>query len=209
MNDIIHSPWKVLKTSEVFSAEPWLALSVQQVRVPDGRVIDDFYQLALPDFTLVFAETTSGEIIMIRQYKHGAKRTSLTLPGGLVEKGEDPEEAAKRELLEETGYQAESWQSLGSYVVNGNLGCGKGHFFMAAGAKPVQEPESGDLETMEIKLLSRGQLWEALRSGEVMLLNHAAAIAMAMTAEGAFQEVQPTARATSPESPSSKSLSRR
>ena len=193
MNDIIHSPWKVLKTSEVFSAEPWLALSVQQVRVPDGRIIDDFYQLALPDFTLVFATTPSGEIIMIRQYKHGAKRTSLTLPGGLVEKGEDPEEAAKRELLEETGYQAESWQSLGSYVVNGNRGCGKGHFFMAAGAKPVQEPESGDLETMEIELLSREQIAEALRSGEVMLLNHAAVIALAMMAEGASEEVQPTA----------------
>ncbi len=193
MNDILHSPWKVLKTSEVFNADPWLTLSVQQVRVPDGRVIDDFYQLALPDFTLVFVETSAGEIIMIRQYKHGARRTSLTLPGGLVEKGEDPEEAAKRELLEETGYRAESWQSLGSYVVNGNLGCGKGHFFMAAGARPVQEPESGDLETMEIKLLTRGQLWEALRSGEVMLLNHAAVIAMAMMAEGASQEVQPTA----------------
>ncbi|MCH8238357.1 MAG: NUDIX hydrolase [Proteobacteria bacterium] len=193
MNDILHSPWQVLKTSEIFSAEPWLALSVQQVRVPDGRIIDDFYQLALPDFTLVFAATPSGEIIMIRQYKHGAKRTSLTLPGGLVEKGEDPEEAAKRELLEETGYQAESWQSLGSYVVNGNLGCGKGHFFMAAGAKPVQEPESGDLETMEIELLSREQIAEALRSGEVMLLNHAAVIALAMMAEGASEEVQPTA----------------
>lgn len=193
MNDLLHSPWQVLKTSEVFSAEPWLALSVQQVRVPDGRVIDDYYQLSLPDFIVVFAETASGKVIMIRQYKHGARRTSLTLPGGLVEKGEDPEEAAKRELLEETGYQAESWQSLGSYVVNGNLGCGKGHFFRAAGAKQVQEPESGDLETMEIELLTREKIAEALRNGEVMLLNHAAAIAMAMTAEGASLEVQPTA----------------
>ena len=96
-------------------------------------------------------------------------------------------------MLEGTGYQAESWQSLGSYVVNGNLGCGKGHFFMAAGAKPVQEPESGDLETMEIELLSREQIAEALRSGEVMLLNHAAVIALAMMAEGASEEVQPTA----------------
>ena len=193
MNGLLHSPWQVLKTSEVFSADPWLTLSVQQVRVPDGRVIDDFYQLSLPDFIVVFAETASGKVIMIRQYKHGARRTSLTLPGGLVEKGEDPEEAAKRELLEETGYQAESWQSLGSYVVNGNLGCGKGHFFMAAGARKIREPESGDLETMEIELLTREKIAEALRNGEVMLLNHAAAIAMAMMAEGTSREVQPTA----------------
>lgn len=193
MNDILHSPWKVLKTSEVFSADPWLTLSVQQVRVPDGRVIDDFYQLALPDFIVVFAETLAGDVIMIRQYKHGARRTSLTLPGGLIEKGEDPLDAAKRELLEETGYRAESWQSLGAYVVNGNLGCGKGHFFMAAGAKQVQKPESGDLEAMEVELLTREQIAEALRSGEVMLLNHAAVIALAMMAEGASQEDQPTA----------------
>ena len=209
MNDILHSPWQVLKSSEIFTADPWLTLSVQQVRVPDGRVIDDFYQLALPDFIVVFAETASGEVIMIRQYKHGARRTSLTLPGGLIEKGEDPLDAAKRELLEETGYQADSWRSLGSYVVNGNLGCGHGHFFMAAGARRVREPESGDLETMEIELLTRGRLAEALRNGEVLLLNHAAAIAMAMTAEGAYAKTQPTAGATSPKSPSSKSLSRR
>ncbi len=193
MNDILHSPWQVLKTSEVFSAEPWLTLSVQQVRVPDGRVIDDYYQLSLPDFIVVFAETASGKVIMIRQYKHGARQTSLTLPGGLVEKGENPLDTARRELLEETGYRADSWKGLGSYVVNGNLGCGRGHFFMAGGAEQVQEPASGDLETMEIELLTREKIAEALRSGEVMLLNHAAAIALAMTAEGVSQEVQPTA----------------
>ncbi len=193
MSNNLHQPWKILKTSEIFTAEPWLALSKQQVQVPDGRVIDDFYQLALPDFIVVFAETESGDVIMIRQYKHGARRTSLTLPGGLIEKGEDPLDAAKRELLEETGYRAESWKSLGSYVVNGNLGCGQGHFFMAAGAEQVQEPESGDLEAMEIELLTRERVAEALRSGEVMLLNHAAVIALAMMAEGASQEVQPTA----------------
>ncbi len=193
MNDILHSPWKILKTSEIFTADPWLSLSVQQVRVPDGRIIDDFYQLALPDFIVVFAETLTGDVIMIRQYKHGARRTSLTLPGGLVEKGEKPLDAAKRELLEETGYRAENWQSLGAYVVNGNLGCGQGHFFMAAGAKQVQEPKSGDLETMEVELLTRKRIAEALRNGEVMLLNHAAVIALAMMAEGASQEVQATA----------------
>ncbi len=193
MNDLLHSPWQVLKTSKIFSAEPWLALSVQQVRVSDGRVIDDFYQLALPDFIVVFAETTSGDVIMIRQYKHGAKQISLTLPGGLVDKGESPLDSARRELLEETGYQADSWKSLGSYVVNGNLGCGQGHFFVAAGARQVQEPASGDLETMEIELLSREKIAEALRSGEVMLLNHATVIALAMMAEGTSQEDQATA----------------
>ncbi|NQU58421.1 MAG: NUDIX hydrolase [Rhodospirillales bacterium] len=180
MNGISHAPWQVLKTSEIIKADPWLTLSVQQVQVPDGRIIDDFYQLALPDFVIAFAQTILQKVVMIRQYKHGAGQTSLTLPGGLIEKGEVALDAAKRELLEETGYRAPSWKSLGSYTVNGNLGCGTGHFFMATGAENIQPPNSGDLETMEILMLSEQQVAKALRDGEIMLLNHAAVVALVL-----------------------------
>ncbi len=175
-----HQPWRVLDRRTVFEAPPWLELSVETVEVPGGRVIDDFHQLAIPDFTVVFAETPDGRVIVIRQYKHGARRASLTLPGGMVEAGENPLEAARRELLEETGYEAGDWQNLGSFVVNGNLGCGTGHFFRASGARRVAEPASGDLEEMELLLLDRAGLHRALAEGKVVLLNHVAAIAIAM-----------------------------
>ena len=171
--------WQILDQRMVFRAPPWIDLSVEKVRIPDGRIIDDFYQLRLPDFVLVFAETVDRDIITIRQYKHGAGQTSITLPGGLVESGEDPAAAAARELLEETGYRIGAPRHLGSFVVNGNLGCGTGHFFAATGAEKVQEPESGDLEKMEICLIDKLDLTAAVSDGRVVLLNHAALIALA------------------------------
>ena len=158
-----HQPWRVLDTKEVFAARPWLKLSVEKVEVADGRVVDDFYQLELPDFTVVFAETPEGRVLVIRQYKHGPRRISLTLPGGQLEPEENPLDAARRELLEETGYKAARWTSLGSYMVNGNLGCGRGYFFKASGADRFREPDSGDLENMEILLMDRPELAAAPR----------------------------------------------
>lgn len=177
-----HQPWSVLECRDVFSAPPWLELSVEKVQLPDGRIIDDFYHLVIPDFVVVFAETASGGILTIRQYKHGAGYPSLTLPSGQVDKDEAPLNAAKRELLEETGYQASHWRHLGSYTVNGNLGCGKGHFFLAKEAIQLQEPDSGDLEEMEIGILTHEALKKSMEDGEVILLNHAAVISMAFAA---------------------------
>ncbi len=173
--------WKVLEDRNLVEAPPWLSLSVQSVELPDGRQVEDFYQLKIPDFVVVFAQTRESKVVMLRQYKHGAGRVSLTLPGGGVEPGEVPAEAVKRELLEETGYQATNWHSLGSYTVNGNLGCGQGHFFRAEDAIPIQLPNSGDLEEMEVLTLTMEEVQEALANGDVALLNHGAAISMALT----------------------------
>lgn len=180
MSDIYHQPWRVLGTKDIFTARPWLKLFVETVEVPDGRIIDDYYQLEMPDFTTIFAETPDKRVLIIRQYKHGLRRTSLTLPGGQLEPHETPLEAARRELLEETGYKAAHWTPLGSFMVNGNLGCGRGHFFRATDARRYLEPDSGDLENMEILLMDSTSVAAALKNGEVVLLNHAATIAMAL-----------------------------
>lgn len=180
--------WKVLKTQEVFVAEPWIRLAVQQVALPDGRIVDEYYQIALQEYAVIVAQTADGHIIMERQYKHGLKRVSLALPGGAIEPGEEPLTAAKRELLEETGYTAENWQSLGSFVNNANYGCGQAHIFTADNARLIAEPNSGDLEEMEILLMSPEQIVLAVRQGEVAILGAIAAIALALNPEFAVSE---------------------
>jgi ADP-ribose pyrophosphatase len=181
-------PWKVLKTQEVFVAEPWIRLAVQQVALPDGKVVDEYYQIVLQEYAVIVAQTVDGRVIMERQYKHGLRRVSLALPGGAIESGEEPLAAAKRELLEETGYTAENWQSLGSFVNNANYGCGKAHIFTACNAHLIAEPNSGDLEEMEILLMSPAQIMVAVHQGEVAILGAIAAIALALNPEFVVSE---------------------
>jgi ADP-ribose pyrophosphatase len=174
--------WEVLESREVFAAEPWIRLSVQKVRLPDGRVIDDYHQVDFPDYAVVFAQTRSGEVVVERLYKHGVGRECLALPSGLLEPGEEPIDAARRELLEETGYASDDWSTLGSFVMNGNYGCGKAHLFMARNAFKVAQPDSGDLEEIQVDTIAQDALMDAVRSGEVVLIGSAAAISLAVNA---------------------------
>ncbi|SRR5579883_363386 len=182
MTDHTHPlhPWKVLDTQEIFTAPPWIKLSVQKVGLPDGRIVEDYYQIALQEYAVIFAQTADGRVIMERQYKHGIGRVSLALPGGAIEPGEDPLVAAQRELLEETGYVTDTWQSLGCFVGSANYGCGKAHMFIARNAQYITAPNSGDLEEMEIVLLSPETLMTAIRQGEIVVLGAVAAIALAL-----------------------------
>ena len=70
-------PWKVLTTREVYVADPWIRVSVQQVRLPNGSVVDDYHQITFPEYAVVFAQTPDGEVVVERQYKHGVGRCSL------------------------------------------------------------------------------------------------------------------------------------
>ena len=172
-------PWKILKTKELFAATPWIKLSVQQLQLPDGRVVDEYHQITLRDCVLIFASTVDERIIMERQYRHGVGEVTLTLPSGTVEEDEEPLAAAKRELLEETGYTSRTWQSLGSFAMHGNYGCGRAHLFKASDAHRFTEPESGDLEDMEIVSMTLDEISEAVRGGDIVLLGTMATIALA------------------------------
>jgi ADP-ribose pyrophosphatase len=173
-------PWAVLKSTEIFSADPWIGLSVDKVLLPDGGIVEDYYQIKLQDYAVTFAETADQEVVAIRLYKHGAGRVSLVLPAGSLEDGEEPLTCAQRELLEETGYASDRWESLGSFVVNGNYGCGNAHLFAARDVRRVAEPDAGDLESIEVVLMRPDEILDAVRSGDVVGLGTVAAIAMAL-----------------------------
>ncbi len=135
--------------------------------------------MELRDYAIVVALTPAGELLTQRAYKHGVGHETLDLVAGLIEDGEDPLHAAHRELLEETGYQGNHWTALGSYVVNSNYGSGRMHAFIARDVVRVTEPNSGDLEDLELILRPLAQAVEDLRAGRFELLSAAAALALA------------------------------
>src|SRR6266850_8396318 len=100
-------PWKTLARRVVLSYLPWMEVAVEQVELPDGRVVDEFLSVKTRDFAIVVALTDDGRVVMERSYKHGTRRVALSLPAGYLAPDEEPLAAAKRELLEETGYTAD------------------------------------------------------------------------------------------------------
>ena len=174
-------PWKVLERTPVYRADPWFSVERHKVELPDGRVISDYHRITLPDCAGVVAQLEDGRFLATRQYRHGPGRVGLTLPGGTLNSGESPLEGAKRELLEETGYEAPEWKPLGSFTMNANYGCGVAHFFLARGARRSAAPISDDLEESEIVLLSRDALRRAIGNGDVAVLAAVAAILLALS----------------------------
>ena len=171
--------WKTIDQSVVFDASPFLKVVKQKVELPNGVEIDDFYQVHLRHFVMVIPVLPNDKVLTIRQYKHGPGRVSLTFPAGFVEEGELPEEAAKRELLEETGYSAGTLTHLGEFVDNGNqLGC-VGNYYVATDCLQTAEPDSGDLEEMILEERNSSEIDRALKDGDIAIIHHAAAWGMA------------------------------
>jgi ADP-ribose pyrophosphatase len=172
-------PWEIITSRQVFAAEPWIRVFRQEVRLPDGTVVSDYHHIQLSDYVVIFAQTEEGKVVAERQYKHGLGRVSVALPAGQINDGEQPIEAAARELLEETGFQASNWKSLGVFAVHGNYGCGRTYIVMGSQARRVAEPNSGDLEDMEILLMEPSDLVRSIKSGEIGFLGTVAAVTLA------------------------------
>jgi ADP-ribose pyrophosphatase len=177
MADLTH--WRTLHRETIFTGGPIKEVAVERVELPDGRTVPDYYVIRLPDYVLIYAEVDDGTVPMLRQYKHGLRRVCLTFPGGAVEDGESPVTTARRELLEETGYEAMAWHSLGAFVTNANQGCNVAHLFRATGCRRVTEPHSGDLEQASLELVSPARLLHPAGLHEVGLASHVALLLLA------------------------------
>jgi ADP-ribose pyrophosphatase len=173
-------PWKTIARRQILPHSKYLAVEEHVVELPDGRRIEDWPWVITPDFVNLMAETDQGKFIFFRQTKYAAGAVTLAPVGGYMEADEEPVQAARRELLEETGYQAEEWIPLGSFPVEANRGMGRGHFFLARRARRVTDPDSDDLEEQELLLLGQAEVEQALLQGEVKVTVWIAAIALAL-----------------------------
>lgn len=140
----------------------WRTVVARRFRTPDG-VEREYEVLVEADTAVVVALTEQRDVILVREYRPGPRQALLELPGGLVDAGETPLEAAARELLEETGY-AGDLHAAGS-VVDSAYSTRERHTFVATGCRRIREPEPGDGEFPEVVLLSLDAFREHLRSG--------------------------------------------
>jgi ADP-ribose pyrophosphatase len=173
-------PWKTVARETAFHHSKWLTVENHTIQLPDGKTISEWPWIITPDFINVIAITGQGHFLFFRQTKYAAEGIVLAPVGGYLEPHEDPLQAAKRELLEETGYEAPDWVSLGKYAVDGNHGVATAHFYLARGARKIKEPDSDDLEEQELVELTREETLQEVsrRSFKVMSWVGAAALAL-------------------------------
>lgn len=176
-------PWQASDETPLLRADPWFHVARQTIRFPDGRVVDDYYQIHLRDCVEIVARDARGPILGLWRYKHGPRRVNLGLPAGCLEDGEWPRSAAGRELREECGLASESWSSLGAFHLDGNRSQARCHIWLAdrcfaAPAMPSDDPEESRFEWMTLD-----QWLDHIDSGAVATLAAAWAVTRAALPE--------------------------
>jgi ADP-ribose pyrophosphatase len=172
-------PWKTLSSRMSYSTR-WCSVKEDTVQLPNGAVIDDYTVVTLRDVAMVFALTEENAVPFVRQYRYGVKEVTMELPAGTYEKGkEDPEDAARRELEEETGYRADRLELLGVlrdyptkdthsitvYFTDSVRREGQGH-----------QEETEDIENIDVPL---EKIDDYIKNGEIAVAGSIAAIYLA------------------------------
>jgi 8-oxo-dGTP pyrophosphatase MutT (NUDIX family) len=157
-------PWKVL-TREYLSRKFWYTVRVDKVELPTGSIIEEYWVNEYVPWVNVVAVTARDEVVLIRQYRHGLGEVHFEIPAGTTDPGETSlEEAAKRELLEETGYGGGRWSHLVTLSANPALQDNLAHTFLAEGVERLAEPHTEAGEDLRTHLVPVAEL-EALLDG--------------------------------------------
>ena len=157
--------WQTVQ-SELILDHPILKVEKVDRRL-DQQQAHPFIVLHSPDWVNVIPVTADGDAVLIRQWRHGTEETTLEIPGGLIDPGEDPEGAGARELREETGYRAGRMINLGSVRPNPALFDNTCHTYLALDCTLDGEPEPDETERIEVFTIPIGLLTDMVRTGEI------------------------------------------
>jgi ADP-ribose pyrophosphatase len=159
-------PWSTLSREKVTDCRIFTVDKVRR-RSPDGEKEGDFFLIGSKDWVNVIALTPDDRIILIRQYRHGSDEVTLEIPGGILDEGEAPEDAARRELREETGFDCEELTVIGRVRPNPALFDNWAYTVLARCSAPAGEASFDEHEEIEVELVDAGRIDEMLGSGAI------------------------------------------
>lgn len=153
--------------SEYLIRRPWLTARRDKLLMPTGIVNPEFYVLEYPSWVNVIAITEYGKFVMVRQYRHGLGIISTELCAGVVEDGEEPLQAAKRELSEETGFTGGQWEL--QCVISGNPSTSNNlsYCYLAKGVTQTCNQHLDSTEDIEVLLMTRDELLDLMMADEM------------------------------------------
>lgn len=173
-------PWRLISSEPVLD-EPRFRVRRDTVELPGGMVIDDYSVAVRDDFALVAAVTGQDELVLVRQWKQGIGAIELELPGGVVD-DEEPEAAAERELLEETGYACAKLRRVGSGPLDPSKETTRVHLYLGTGARLVAAQALDESEQIEVVLEPLAGVRGLIRDGSIEAPTSVAGIYLALDA---------------------------
>jgi 8-oxo-dGTP pyrophosphatase MutT (NUDIX family) len=161
-------PWRPIASTYVYR-DRWLALRSDSVRLPNGSTLSPYHVIELADWVNVVAISASGHVLLVEQYRHAVARSLLEIPAGHADPQEDPEAAARRELLEETGYGGGTWHALGALHPAASRFTNQVHAYLALGVTRLTLPVEEESENLRLHEIPWAEFAEGLRSGRLRL----------------------------------------
>jgi 8-oxo-dGTP pyrophosphatase MutT (NUDIX family) len=168
-------PWKILN-SRYLLKRWWINLRVDHVELPNGSELEEFHVVEYPNWACTVCFTEAGDLVMVEQYRHAVACTSLECPAGAIDDGEEPLAAARRELLEETGYEADDWVYLGRCAPEPSKHTNFAYVFVALGARHVAEQELDQSESIIVRLCRPADVLNMAEAGNIIHGIHQAAL---------------------------------
>jgi len=171
------SPWKIV-SSDVVIETPHIRLRRDQIELPDGSRVADYYVRESRGFTIVFALTPDERVVLVRQYKHGIGTTLLELPAGAIDPGEDPAACARRELAEETGYVTDppDLEHAGSFVYDPTSSTTRYQVFVGRNARKLVATSFDQTEDITVELATLADVRRFVRDGTIVVGAHVASV---------------------------------
>ena len=184
--------WQEISTEHLVQDE-WIDFRRSAFRFPDGSVFEPYYSYSRKDYVVIVASDEEGNYLCVRQYRQGIRRVTTEFPAGGIERkdgkeyggrgeqnAEDALVAAKRELLEETGYESNEWSHLLTVPSNATMGDNYAHLYLAKNCRKVSGQNLDDTEFLNVEKLSAQKIEKLIAQGEFEQVVHVAAWLLAL-----------------------------
>ena len=187
--------WEEISTEHIVTDE-WIDFRSSVYRYPDGRIFAPFYSYSRKNYAVIVASDEEGNYLCVRQFRQGIKKVTIEFPAGGIERSdgkeygpsdesaiEDALAAAKRELLEETGYESDEWRHLLTLPSNATLADNYAHLFVAKNCRPVAGQSLDETEVLNVMKLTAEDIEELIMEGEFQQADHITAWLLAQRDE--------------------------
>jgi ADP-ribose pyrophosphatase len=189
MKDHEQLAWNELSCEHIVT-DQWIDFRKSTYRLPDGSVFGPYYSYSRRDYAVIVAIDTCGRYICVRQFRQGIKRVTTEFCAGGIERNDGSEygertdadsaeqalDAAKRELLEETGYESDNWKHLLTIPSNATIADNYAHLFLATDCHKVAGQDLDDTEFLNVHLFTRPEIDSLIESGDFPQAMHVTAL---------------------------------